>query len=176
MKKKYQIIVFMISVLICGALCYVPNTLALTTTKSQNEDLGVYFDNVKLLSTNVKSNNTIPLKIDDGKCKFTYDVNLDVPGDYYQFSIDVVNTSNEDVKIDNIVMTELSDSVKKFLKYEVVYSNKEKLKRGDVIAAGGVKTLIVEVKYRDDLNPIDLPQNDVFVNLDFQVNYVSNNL
>lgn len=98
MKKKYQIIVFMISVLICGALCYVPNTLALTTTKSQNEDLGVYFDNVKLLSTNVKSNNTIPLRIDDGKCKFTYDVNLDVPGDYYQFSIDVVNTSNEDVK------------------------------------------------------------------------------
>lgn len=35
---------------------------------------------------------------------------------------------------------------------------------------------MVEVKYRDDLNPIDLPQNDVFVNLDFQVNYVSNNL
>ena len=171
MKKKYQIIVFMLSVLICGALCYVPNTLALTSTKSQNEDLGVYFDNVKLLSTNVKSNNTIPLKIDDGQCKFTY-----VPGDYYQFSIDVVNTSNEDVKVDNIVMTELSDSVKKFLKYEVVYSNNKKLKRGDVIAAGGVKTLIVEVKYRDDLNPIDLPQNDVFVNLDFQVNYVSNNL
>ena len=116
------------------------------------------------------------MKIDDGKCKFTYDVNLDVPGDYYQFSIDVVNTSNEDVKVDNIVMNELSDSVKKFLKYEVVYSNNKKLKRGDVIAAGGVKTLIVEVKYRDDLNPIDLPQNDVFVNLDFQVNYVSNNL
>ena len=46
MKKKYQIIVFMLSVLICGALCYVPNTLALTSTKSQNEDLGVYFDNV----------------------------------------------------------------------------------------------------------------------------------
>ena len=88
----------------------------------------------------------------------------------------ITDTSNEDVKVDNIVMTELSDSVKKFLKYEVVYSNNKKLKRGDVIAAGGVKTLMVEVKYRDDLNPIDLPQNDVFVNLDFQVNYVSNNL
>ena len=84
----------------------------------------IYLDNVVLNSSSATT--TEPTIID--KTTASFSTTLTKPGDFYEFTIDVVNNGSIDAMINNITKTpELSDTQKKYLNYIVEYQNGESI-------------------------------------------------
>ena len=63
-----------------------------------------------------------------GNNNLSFTANLKTPGDYYEFSVDVVNDGTVDAMIDSIVKTpELTEEQSKYIKYEATYQNGESI-------------------------------------------------
>ena len=103
----------------------------------------------------------------------TFSTTLNMPGDFYEFTVDVVNSGSIDAMIENVVMTpELTVDQAKFLKYEVSYANGESIANKQTIAAGVTMPIKVRVEYRNDLVASDLPTGQVQLTLGLVLDYI----
>ena len=129
----------------------------------------IYLDNVMLNSGSATSN--IPTITD--KTTAIFSTTLTKPGDYYMFTIDVVNNGSIDAMINNITKTpELSDTQKKYLNYIVEYQNGESITTKQLVEKKSFVRLKVKVEFRKDLTVSDLPTVSETLSLSFKVNYV----
>ena len=95
----------------------------------------------------------------------TFNVNLSLPKDFYEFTIDAVNEGSIDGALDlsenwivykvNNVETTIPDC----LKFSVTYDNGSIPQTGDVLKANQSKTYKIKVEYKDDEET--LPDDDV---------------
>ena len=103
----------------------------------------------------------------------TFNTTLNMPGDYYEFTVDVVNAGSIDAMIEKVTMIpELSTEQAKYLKYEVSYENGESINAKQNIAAGVTMPLKVRIEYRSDLSNDDLPTGQVVLNLSLVLDYI----
>ena len=114
---------------------------------------------VHLANPIVKNGSTttdVPV-ITSGK-SLTFNTTLNMPGDFYEFTVDVVNSGSIDAMIEKVTKTpELTTDQAKYLKYEVSYANGESIANKQAIAAGVTMPIKVRVEYRNDLVASDLP-------------------
>ena len=111
--------IMLISVLsltvVYAALSQVLNISGSTEIAASNWD--IYLDNAIVRTGSVSANAP---SISGNNLSFT--ANLLKPGDYYDFSVDVVNDGTIDAMIDSIVKTpELTAEQSKFFKFEATY-------------------------------------------------------
>ena len=100
-----------------------------------------------------------------------FSVNLD-PGEFYEFTIDVVNAGSIDAMIANVIKTpELTSEQAKYFKYEVSYANGVSLSEKQIIAKGSSTLIKVKVEYRTDLDPSELPKTSEKINLSLTLEY-----
>lgn len=110
----------------------------------------------------IKSNSTLE-----------FSATLDMPGDFYEFTVDVVNDGSIDAMIENVVKTpELDDSQKKYLKYEITYQNGESIDKEQLLASKTTMPIKVRLEYRTDLSASDLPTGQVELELALTLEYV----
>lgn len=129
----------------------------------------IHLDNVVL---NSSSATTVVPTITDSKTA-TFSTTLTKPGDFYEFTIDVVNNGSIDAMIDSVIKTpELTDAQEKYLNYIVEYQNGEEITTKQLIEANSFVRLKVKVEFRKDLVASDLPTSLETLNLSFTVNYV----
>lgn len=129
----------------------------------------VYLDNVQLNSSSVST--TAP-EITN-KTTATFSTTLTKPGDFYEFTIDVVNNGTIDAMIASITKTpELTDDQKKYLNYIIEYQNGESITTKQLVSKKSFVRLKVKVEYRKDITSSDLPTSKETLNLSFKVNYV----
>ena len=103
----------------------------------------------------------------------TFNTTLDMPGDFYEFTVDVVNDGSIDAMIDKVTKNpELTNEQAKYLKYEVSYANGESINTKQTIASGVTMPIKVRIEYRKDLNNDDLPNSQVVLNLSLILDYV----
>ena len=96
-----------------------------------------------------------------------------MPGDFYEFVVDVVNAGDIDAVIENVVKTpELTAEQAKFLKYEVSYQNGESITTKQLLAKDTTMPIKVRVEYRKDLSSTDLPTGQVQLTLGLVLDYV----
>ena len=120
----------------------------------------IHLENARVISGGVSNNAP---SINGNTLSFS--AHLDVPGDYYEFVVDVVNDGSIDAMIDSIVVTPtLTDSQKKYLKYEVSYQNGEDVSTKQVLYSGSTMPITVRVEYKRDLEKGDLPTEDTVLN------------
>ena len=145
----------------------------------------VYWENPQVLSGSVT--NTAPT-LSESDTKATFNVTLNEPGDYYEFTIDAVNNGSLDAKIDtNGIVKQVKNAsgevvTPTILKYEVTNNDQEhtELQEGHILAkkSGSTptkETYRVRVEYRNDsgINPSDLDDsNDLVFTIEFSVKYV----
>ena len=114
---------------------------------------------------------TVPTLI-TGK-SLTFSTTLNMPGDFYEFTVDVVNSGSIDAMIEKVTKTpELTVDQAKFLKYEVSYANGESIANKQAIAAGVTMPIKVRVEYRNDLVASDLPTGQVQLTLGLVLDYI----
>ena len=82
-------------------------------------DWDIYLDNPRVAGGSA----TTDIPIVNGVTA-TFNTTLNMPGDFYEFVVDVVNDGSIDAMIENVVKTpDLTEEQAKFLKYEVSYQN-----------------------------------------------------
>ena len=129
----------------------------------------IHLDNVKVTSGSVSGTEpsiTTPTTA-------TFSINLTTPGDFYEFTIDVVNDGSIDAMIDGVSKTPtLTETQAKYLNYIVEYQNGESINTKQLVSKNSYVRLKVRVEYRKDITASDLPTTSETLNLAFTVIYV----
>ena len=132
-------------------------------------DWDIHLANPKV--TNGSVTTTVPT-LATGK-SLTFSTTLNMPGDFYEFTVDVVNSGSIDAMIEKVTKTpELTADQAKYLNYEVSYQNGESITNKQVIASGVTMPIKVRVEYRKDLSSTDLPTGQVQLTLGLVLDYV----
>ena len=171
-KTLYMILsIVMVSVL---TLTVVYAALSTTLNINGNAEVSaaswdIYLDNVQLNSQSATTN--VPTITD--KTTATFSTTLNKPGDFYEFTVDVVNNGSIDAMIDSVTKTTtLTESQAKYLNYIVEYQNGEAINTKQLVAKNSYVRLKVKVEFRKDITASELPQISEILNLSFTVNYV----
>lgn len=162
MKKVRLIIIIIAIVTIITSNVYAYNT---QNKKETNENLNIKYENIIVKSSKKYDINLIDNNI-DFKCY------LEIPGEYFEFTVDIINTSKYNAKIDSIEKTILSPNEKRYLSYLVTYSDNSIIKKNDKILSNQKITIKVSVKYKFDIEKEDLPQKNQDISLSLNINFV----
>ena len=103
----------------------------------------------------------------------SFNATLEEPGDFYEFTLDVVNDGTLDAKIGNINITPiLTEEQKEYFSYTVTYVDGIEIAYGDALNVGATETILIRVEYKqnDDnsLYPDEDVEFDFSVNLDYE--------
>ena len=128
----------------------------------------IYLDNVQLNSNSSTSN--IPTISD--KTTASFSTTLSEPGDFYEFTIDVVNNGSIDAMIDSVTKTPtLTEAQAKYLNYTVEYENGESINTKQLVSKNSFVRIKVKIGFRTDISSSDIPKTSETLNLSFKVNY-----
>ena len=106
------------------------------------------------------------------KSEINYEVIFTTPGEFYSFDMDVINKGNVDAKIYDIIETGISGEEMRFLEYKVTYSDGTPISKNDVLNARNKKKIVVLLKFREDIDPEDLPDGGQDFKLSYKLVYV----
>ena len=131
--------------------------------KILNNTWDVHFDNIQVNEDSVPiGENDSAATIDpENNCKVDFSVTLSVPGDFYEFTIDVVNSGtidgmigslNKQLKVNNEVVEEIPD----YLNYSVTYSDGVEIEDNHKLSAETTETYLVRLEFKSDVE--ELPQ------------------
>ena len=130
-------------------------------------DWDIYLDNPRVTGGSA----TTDVPIVNGVTA-TFNTTLNMPGDFYEFTVDVVNAGDIDAMIENVVKTpELTAEQAKFLKYEITYQNGEAITTKQLLAKDITMPIKVRIEYRKDLSNTDLPIGQVVLDLALTLEY-----
>ena len=130
----------------------------------------IEFENVVELEGSVTP--TLFPQIDDRKTTVDFGVQLDAPGDFYMFNVDIINKGDRDAKIYDIFKTELTEAQSKYLKFKVYYSNGVEIQIGDQLNVNDRRTVTVLVEFDPEVNKEDLPDSVQSLYLEYKIQYV----
>ena len=171
-KVLYGILTIVLVCVFTLTIAYAALNAVLTiqgTAQVSSADWDIHLANPKV--TNGSVTTTVPT-LATGK-SLTFSTTLNMPGDFYEFTVDVVNSGSIDAMIEKVTKTpELTADQAKYLKYEVSYANGESIANKQAIAAGVTMPIKVRVEYRNDLNASDLPTGQVVLDLSLTLEYI----
>lgn len=103
----------------------------------------------------------------------SFNATLSLPGDYYEFTVDVVNDGTIDAMIDSIVKTpELTSDQAKYIKYEITYQNGESINTNQTIKSKSKTPIKIRIEYRRDISASALPSQENNLTLKLTLIYV----
>lgn len=142
-------------------------TLNITgTAEISDASWNIRFDNIKVNSASVE----ITPKITNNTT-LTFSASLVEPGDFYKFNVDIVNDGTIDAMIDSIITTpELTTEQKKYLRYEVEYTDGNSISTKQILKSKEIRTISVLFSFRTDIPTSDLPTSST--NFDVQIQLV----
>lgn len=140
------------------------------TTDIDSNKWDISFANVKETAGSVTATSAAAIQTD--KTKVNFDIALGVPGNFYEFTVDVVNNGTIDAMISETVKSGISSEQAVYLNYDVTYKDGTAISKCDKLSAGETKTLKVRVEYRTDITAAQLPSEEQNLNLTFEAQYV----
>ena len=132
-------------------------------------DWDIYLSNPRVTSGSA----TINVPVIKTSSTLEFETTLNMPGDFYEFTVDVVNGGDIDAMIDGVTKTPtLTEAQAKYLNYIIEYQNGESINIKQLVAKNSYVRLKVRVEFRRDVTASDLPATSETLNLAFTVNYV----
>ena len=132
-------------------------------------DWDIYLNNPKVTSGSVTTN----LPVIKTSSTLEFETTLNMPGDFYEFTVDVVNGGSIDAMIENVVKNpELTPEQAKYLKYEITYQNGEAISSRQTLFKDTSMPIKVRIEYRRDLAASDLPTGQVILDLSLTLEYI----
>lgn len=167
----FLVIVFFMAIFIGVGYSYLNSALSVNgMTKISKNTWNVHFDNILVKEGSIPDGHVTITN--DESTIINFQVPLQKPGDFYEFSVDVVNSGTIDAKIGSIINTGLTEDQKKYLDYTVFYENGSQIKENDLLKSNKDSKIVIKVKYRDDITESNLPTEDQNINLTFNINYI----
>ena len=164
-KKQFTTQFILLGLLLIGVVYAIlqANLQINGTAKIQANTWDIHFDNIQVNANSVAiGENDSAATIDpENNCKVDFEVTLSIPGDFYEFTIDVVNAGtidgmigelNKTLKVNNEVVEETPD----YLNYSITYSDGVEIEENHRISAGTTETYLVRLEFKTDIE--ELPQ------------------
>ena len=150
------------------------------TTDIPSASWDVHFDNLVVSDGSVSALAADAAKISSDSMVITYNVALNKPGDFYEFTVDVINNGTLDAKIEKteVLMTNVTSGSSvdptSYANYTVVdASTGNALAVGELLNAnGGTRKIKIRVEYRTDIEAADLPLQEQTLKLTYTLNYI----
>ena len=189
-QKNRKIILIAILLLVAISIGYAGLTTTLSINGTANvasTSWNVYFTNIQTTNGSVTGTNvtTEPTILETNTTSLSYVVTLDKPGDFYEFTVDVVNggTINAKIADNGITKTTLNESQDILANYTVTYLDGGVITAGDKLSKSGqtingigdTRTIKVRVEYDPNITVEQLNSigdNDVTLTLNLSLNYV----
>ena len=117
----------------------------------------VYWNNIQIKEGSV-TDVTTPATIKPGKTVVEFNVNLNQPGDYYEFTVDAVNDGSIDAMIGDLtkgiyaVNGVTPKPLPEYLEYTVTYTDDSDIEENHLLEAGHTETYKVRVYYKEDID------------------------
>lgn len=177
-RNRTSYIIIALLILVVGisigyaALSTTLNINGSSTITKQSWD--VHFANI--IETDGSVTATSPAAITAGDpTKVTYNITLAKPGDFYEFSVDVVNAGTLPAKISAAPSLEgVSAAQDVYVNYTVKWadSNAQPAANDLLSANGGKKTAIVRIEYDKNTTADQLPTTGETLTLSFSMNFI----
>ena len=106
--------------------------------------------------------------------KVEYKVSLKQPGDFYEFTVDVVNDGTLDAKISSNPTLVGTDGYNQYVEYTTVWDDDRSSSpsANNVIEAGHSRKARVKIKYKENIRTEDLPDEDKVLEFTYSMNFV----
>ena len=168
MRKRYgrgRISNFLMAFLILLACGMGIGYAALSTTLSidgtsdiDSASWEVYFDNIQVTTGSVTAT-TAPTVSND--TSVTFSVNLEDPGDFYEFKVDVTNGGTFNAMLDSLtILPVLTSAQQNYFAYTVTYEDGTAVNLNDALNVGVTETLLIRFEYLTQSNPALYPTAD----------------
>lgn len=175
-RKKYVIATLVFLVFLGIGYAYLQTTLNISgTTKVDKNTWSVYWDNLEVMDDSVLTEEAGESAATINPSKITevlFSVNLDKPGEYYEFTVDAKNEGTIDAMISTITKkVNNSETIPAYLEYTVTYDDNEPVLQKQKLRAGTMETYRVKVAYNKNIEVNQLPEDDETLSLTFEVTY-----
>ena len=130
----------------------------------------VHFDNVDITAGSVAF--TSDPTISDNT-RIYYSLTLDNPGQFCEFTFDVVNDGTLDAKLDDLsIYPELTTEQQNYLRYTVTYHDGVDIKVGDALYASDFEKILVRIEYLENDDITLYPSADQSLSFTIGMSYV----
>ncbi|MBQ3307331.1 MAG: hypothetical protein IJG68_03955 [Bacilli bacterium] len=142
------------------------------TAKIKENTWDIHFDNIEVNEDSVAiGTEDIPASIDpENNCKVDFEVTLSLPGDFYEFTVDVVNSGTIDGMIGTlektlIINNEIVSEVPDYLNYTVTYEDDTEILENHLLAINTTETFKIRLEFKTDIE--ELPETTtIFTSLE----------
>ena len=182
-KKKKIITIFLIVLVVVtvGYAVVVSQLKLIGYTTLIKNTWKVYFDNAQLNEGSVTNNEPV-IEEDQGdpeKTKVTFTTTLSSPGDYYEFTVDIVNESSVDAMITGKTITS-TPTLPAYIKYMVTYDDGVELENNHILekaiddSTPTIETIKVRVEFDGEAltnEMLEDMQDNINYNFSFMLTY-----
>ena len=172
-KRRLSVIVLLL-LLMSVTIGYsaLSSSLNITGTSTINSaKWDVHFENISISTGSVTA--TEEPTIDSSKLNITYKVNLNIPGDFYEFTVDVKNAGSVDAKLSALpTISGVSSTQDVYTNYTFTHTDGTPIAVDETIAAGASKNFKVRVEFDANIDASQLPTSAQPLNLTVGMNYV----
>lgn len=141
------------------------------TSKIRNATWKVHFTNVSSGSTGSVSPIQAP-KISSDELSVSYQVNLDKPGDFYEFTTTVKNDGSVDAKLaTSPLLTGVSEAQDVYLDHTFTHLDGSRVKAGEVLEAGSSVVYKVRIEFDRTIMNDQLPKVEQDLSLGIKLDW-----
>lgn len=134
----------------------------------------VHFENVKVDSNSVTADTPI---INEAGDTVDFSAVLENSGDYYSFTVDVVNNGTKDAMIKSFDLSVLNGSTKvplpEYAEYFVTYADGTAVANNHLLPKESTQTFLIKIKYKDDADITIIDEEGEGYYFRFEVKYVT---
>ena len=173
-RKKQSVVSIILDLILILGIGYavIQSNLNINGTANMgNPRWNIHWENVQVKEGSVSASTPT---INSAQTTVTYSVVLNIPGDYYEFTVDAVNSGTIDgmiasitSKLNGVTITNLPN----YLEYKVSYEDGATLAVNQLLAANSTETYKVRIKYRDDIELNQIPATNQSLPFQFTVKY-----
>ena len=176
-KKKNRMLLLIILLLgISIGFAALSTTLKINGSAILNKNTwSIYWDEASIVvNPDGKSGTPVVTDGDDGaeNTKLTWNVSLDLPGDFYEFTIDAVNAGTIDAMVENI--DETLPTLPSYIKYSVTYASGVPVVRHQKFDKNSREKYKVRIEVLDTMTREDIaniPEGGIEYTFSYEVNY-----
>ena len=168
-KVLYIVLCFIMISVFTLTIAYAALSVTLTiqgSARVTSSDWDIYLGNQKIEESSVADST---LSVDGTEANFNATFNI--PGDYYEFTIDIINAGDIDATVTSVNKSSLTQEQAKLFNYTVRYENGSSISANQKLDKGSYLRLLVRVEYRKDINNTDLPNSQLNVDFSFDVEF-----
>lgn len=130
----------------------------------------IHFENINENQDSVEATTNPTISNDT---TITFAATLDNPGDFYEFTVDIVNDGTYDAMIDSLTLTPtLTSTQQEYFSYEVKYSDGTSIQTKDALDAGTTENIKVRLEYKTNPDSSKYPEEDTDFTVEVTITYV----